>query len=259
MGRNMDEEERDDDLDLDMPDLMPKPRPARSRARQEEDESYYSNPEDELFKCYGIRPNLPLRTKVEHLHLTYRLPVHQIADLLKISSNVVMDEIEELKEDWKRMGKPLSSDDREMERGRLIAGLDRLIQQIDDQIIASGDGSKVLSLKLNAMEKRAKLLGLEFDKRQQVVDNEEAEAGILETVQEKIDAMPSDMLEQMMAWLNDEVDQFSSGDLPSSSSSSPEPALSGLANAELKTEGPPASSSSSSSPAPSPGHWDDLD
>lgn len=255
MGRNLDE---DDDLDLmeDEPDMMPPPRQTRSRAKREEDESFYSNPEDELFKCYGIRPNLPLRTKVEHLHLTYRLPVTQIADLLKISSNVVLDEIEELKEDWKRMGKPLTSDDREMERGRLIAGLDRLIQQIDDQIIASGDGSKVLSLKLNAMEKRAKLLGLEFDKRQQAVEDETAEASILETVEQRIEAMPSDMLEQMMARLEGEVDQFSSGEPPSSSSSS-EPALSGLANAELKTEGPPVSSSSSSPSAP--GRWDDLD
>jgi predicted DNA-binding protein YlxM (UPF0122 family) len=212
----------------------------------------------ELYKSYGIRPTLPVRTKVEGLHLVYRLSVSQIAELLGISISVVRDEIEELREDWKRLGKPLSLDEREMERGRMIAGLDRLIQQIDDQIISSGDGSKLLTLKMNAMDRQAKLRGLEYDKRQQAVDEEESEANIFGAVEEQIKSLPSERLEDMMARLEEDPTQSSSGDRVESSSPSPEIALS-----EAKAMLPPEPESSSPSPVPespsppsSPSSWD---
>jgi len=227
--------------DDDVPDLMPE------ELERDDLPAIFANPEDELFKCYGLRPNLPVRTKVEHLHLIYRLPVDQIASLLGITRDLVVSEIEDLKNDWRQMGKPLTSDDRELERGRLIASLDRLIQQIDDQLVGPGDNNRILTLKLNALDRRAKLLGLEYDKSQ-VAAEETAEADILETVGQKIDAMDPEKLEEMMRVLDGQIehlDQSSNGDLPlvsSSSSSSEEdkPALSVLANAIPGT--PPPSS-----------------
>lgn len=232
----------------DAPDMMPVP------PRNRDDDSP-SNPEDELYRCYGVRPNLPIRTKVEHLHLIYRLPVDQIATLIGVSAQLVIDEIEELKNDWREMGKPLSIDDRELERGRLIASLDRLIQQIDDQLVtvgAAGESNRLLTLKLNALDRRSKLLGLEYDKNQTAAQ-ESAEASLLETVEQKLDAIPAEQLEKMMAMLDGDIAHFSSGDLPesgdSSSSSEDDPALSVLANEMCGIE------EKSSSSSESPGDW----
>jgi len=222
-------------LDDDCPDQMP--------ACHEDDElaPMLANPEDELFRCYGLRVNLPVRTKVEHLHLIYRLPVDQIASLLGISRDLVASEIEELKSDWRQMGKPLTMDDRELERGRLIASLDRLIQQIDDQLIGPGDNNRLLTLKLNALDRRVKLLGLEYDKSQ-TAQNENAEVDLLDSVDQRINNLTEDRLEELMHALDGEIAEHQlSGDLlsdlpeeepsSSSSSSSESPAESDLANA----------------------------
>lgn len=212
MSKN-DDGVRDPFLDDEELQATPTKRRGKPQNMAEREQAFYNSPDDELYQTYGIRPNLPLRTKVESLHLIYRLDVNTIATLLRLSNGTVHDEIEALTDEWKRMGRPLTPDERELQRGRYIAELDRTIQQIDDSMVGGGD-SKSLSLKMNALEKRAKLLGLELDKRDRAVDEEEAETTLLEEVDSIINKLRPEDLSAMMAVLDDQSSSSSSG-LPS--------------------------------------------
>ena len=239
MSRDFDEE----------PELMDEEallRPKKKRRQPTEDgEPYYANPEDQLYKVYGLRASLPVRTKVESLHLVYRLPVKDISDLIGVSTNVVRDELENLNDEWKRMGRPLSADERELQRGRYIAELDRTIQQIDDAVANNNGYSRSLSLKINALEKRAKLLGLDLEKHEKTID-EDVEKSMLNEVERMVNELPEDRLAEMMACI--EAGQSLSANGPDSS------VPSGLAN-------PPGYSGTvdSSSSVPESSCWDDLD
>lgn len=185
----------EDDFDEE-PELMEQPELPKRRKRNEDD-PYYESPEDQLYKVYGIRASLPIRTKVESLYLVYRLTVQDIANLLTISHTVVQDELEALNEEWRNLGRPLSPEERELQRGRYIAQLDRTIQQIDDSVATGGGDSRSLSLKMNALEKRAKLLGLDLGKKDSLTEETE-DLTMLEEVDKIIENMPSDKLAEAM-------------------------------------------------------------
>lgn len=162
----------------------------------------YSCPEDELYKVYGLRSNLPFKTKIESLYLVYRLSAKDIANLLNATSLQIQDELDNLEEEWKRMGRPLTQDERELQRGRYIAELDRMIQQIDDAISTGQGDSRSMTLKMNAMEKRAKLMGLDLEKHEKTKDTEDEE-DLNDTLEKMLEGLPSSALEEMMAVLSD--------------------------------------------------------
>jgi hypothetical protein len=194
MRQNFDFDEEPDEL----------PEELRAPKKTVTKKPVYYNAEDELYKTYGLRPSLPLQTKVENLHLIYRLPVRAIATLLEVDPELVQAELNILNEEWKRMGQPLTSAEREMQRGRYIAALDKTIQQIDDAVALSGSGGdpRSLSLKMSAMEKKAKLLGLDLDRGSKA--QEEEDTSLFDEVEQRINCLPTSKLEEMMAHLEDQ-------------------------------------------------------
>jgi len=169
----------------------------------------YSCPEDELYKVYGIIANLTFKTKVESLYLVYRLSTKDIANLLNATSLQIQDELDSLATEWKRLGRPLTQDERELQRGRYIAELDRMIQQIDDAIGTGQGDSRSMTLKMNAMEKKAKLMGLDLEKHEKVKDDDNEE-DIPETLEKLLGELPPSALEEMMAVLSDDQSTSSS-------------------------------------------------
>ena len=225
-----------DDFDEE-PEIMSEDMLPRKRKKQPVgEEPYFSSPEDKLYKTYGIRASLPIRTKVENLHLVFRLDVRTISELLMISTGVVQDELDSLNEEWKRMGKPLTTDEKELQRGRYIAELEQTIHQINDAIASGGGDSRSLSLKMSAMEKRAKLL--ELDKSDKNEEEESGDLSMLDEVRKTIEGMPSEDLEAMMACLDEKPQSSSIG--PEVLSGAPglanEPGNSGIVSSSSSSE-----------------------
>lgn len=199
-----------DDDDFQIPEDLLRPR-RRTQVKAT------TPPMDEtLYETYGLRPALPFKTKVESLHLVYRLTPIEIGELLNATSGQVLDMLEELQDDWRRLGKPLTAEERELHRGRYIAELDRTIQQIDNEVANGQSDSRSLSLKMSALEKRAALLGLALDKSERVKE-EDTETSLEEEIQDILQGIPSEELEQMMLCLdscgtvNDDSETQSSG------------------------------------------------
>lgn len=192
-----------DDDDFEIPEDLLRPRRRITVQRPPAEP-----PRDEvLYETYGLRPALPFKTKVESLHLVYRLTPVEIGELLNATSDQVLDMLEELKEDWRRLGKPLTVEERELQRGRYIAELDKTIQQIDNEVANGQSDSRSLTLKMSAMERRAALLGLALDKSEKLKETD-IEESLEDEVQRLLKDIPPDELEQMMACL-DNVHQSS--------------------------------------------------
>jgi hypothetical protein len=178
--------------------------------------------DETLYETYGLRPALPFKTKVESLHLVYRLTPTEIGELLNATSGQVLDMLEELQADWRKLGKPLTVEERELQRGRYIAELDKTIQQIDNEVANGQSDSRSLTLKMSAMEKRAALLGLALDKSEKIKDDDVGES-LSEEVERLIKDIPPSELEAMMACLDICDIPQSSGEVFSSPSSGIEP------------------------------------
>ena len=60
--------------------------------------------EEILWDEYAIKPNLPIRTKIEQLMLLWRLPAAQIAIALDLTETLVKSEIKALNNEWLAWG-----------------------------------------------------------------------------------------------------------------------------------------------------------
>jgi len=209
-----------DDDDFEIPEDLLKP---RRRITVQQPKSTIPSMDETLYETYGLRPALPFKTKVESLHLVYRLTAIEIGELLNATSGQVLDMLEELQSDWRKLGKPLTVEERELQRGRYIAELDKTIQQIDNEVANGQSDSRSLTLKMNAMEKRAALLGLALDKSEKIKDDEVGES-LADEVERLLKDIPPDQLEIMMACLDTcDIPQRSGETSSSSISVSPIP------------------------------------
>ena len=119
--------------------------------------------EEILWSEYAIKPNLPIRTKVEQLMLLWRLPPAQIAIALDLTETLVKSEIKALNNEWLALGKPLDEETRQLVRGKMIAELLRLKAEIESAAAGNPD-TRLLTLKLQVIEKLTKVQGLDVGK-----------------------------------------------------------------------------------------------
>lgn len=124
-----------------------------------------------LWENYAIQPSLPLRTKIEQLMLLWRLPAVTMADLLEIDVEVVKAEIAALNEEWSDLGRPLDEDTRQIVRGQTIADLRRLKTEIEKASAGNPD-SRLLTLKMQVIERLTKIQGIEMERRDTTMDEE---------------------------------------------------------------------------------------
>ena len=119
--------------------------------------------EEILWSEYAIQPNLPIRTKIEQLMLLWRLPAAQIAIALDLTETLVKSEIKALNNEWLALGKPLDEETRQLVRGKMIAELLRLKAEIESAAAGNPD-TRLLTLKLQVIEKLTKVQGLDVGK-----------------------------------------------------------------------------------------------
>ena len=119
--------------------------------------------EEILWDEYAIKPNLPIRTKIEQLMLLWRLPAAQIAIALDLTETLVKSEIKALNNEWLALGRPLDEETRQLVRGKMIAELLRLKAEIESAAAGNPD-TRLLTLKLQVIEKLTKVQGLDVGK-----------------------------------------------------------------------------------------------
>lgn len=155
---------------------------------------------EELWMTYAVKPNLPLRSKIEQLTILFRLSVEEMAVLLESTPTAIKLEVEALREEWKSLGRVPDADCREMERGRAIAELNRLAADIDTAMSTGLDKDpRLLNLKLTVIERRARLQGLDIDKRDiPTTSTEEDEETSLQRAERQIQELPSERLEELV-------------------------------------------------------------
>jgi phage regulator Rha-like protein len=117
---------------------------------------------DPLWSIYGVNPGLPFRTKVEQLMLIWNLPLDDIASALKEPISRVQGSFDELNEEWMRIGEGLTESERQLARGKLIKELMRMKSELD--MMGPTQDAKVIQMKMNLIERLAKLQGLDTDK-----------------------------------------------------------------------------------------------
>lgn len=130
------------------------------------------SPDDILWAEFGVKPNWPVRTKIEHLTMFYRLRVSDMAKLLQFSEESVEEEVEALKDDWIGMGKLPKGKERELHRGRVLAKLRRMEATLESALTSTPEDAKLLTLLLNIQDRVAKMLGLDTDKRDAATEEE---------------------------------------------------------------------------------------
>jgi len=147
--------------------------------------------EEILWSEYGIKPNLPIRTKIEHLTIVWRLTPHEICTLLQLPSDeFVENELDKLTKEWQELGKPPTEESQEILRGKTIADLLRLKAEIETASNGIVD-SRLLTLKIQVIDKLSKLQGVEFDRRER-----EPEEDIIRPVENALKALsPEQLLE----------------------------------------------------------------
>lgn len=145
-------DEEDDDMDFPLPGT------AASLAVDAE--------EDPLWSVYKIHPNLPFRTKVEKLLVGWGMEAPEIAAIIKEDDvDRVQRTITEVEQKWTDLGEGLTTEERKKARGKMIAELQELKQQVESLNETSPD-YKHLQLKLNILERMARLQGIEIDKKE---------------------------------------------------------------------------------------------
>jgi hypothetical protein len=105
----------------------PKTRPPLYKKRVIEAEKKEARERDKLYELYLIEPDVPLIEKVERLLLA-DLFDDDISELLKdppysLDKKTVDEYIETVRDKWKRIGSPLTTEEKELERGKAIARL----------------------------------------------------------------------------------------------------------------------------------------
>jgi hypothetical protein len=144
----------------------------RKNAKQFDDDDEYlprrttsagmSDKDAELFDGYGIKVTTPLRIKIETL-LLYRVDAESIAELLDLDVKVVEAKVFDIEAEWRQLGQPLEDDDRELERGRLIAELRKLKNDVD-MLVMQQPTKDNIDLKAKLIDRIVKLRGLDTEK-----------------------------------------------------------------------------------------------
>jgi len=148
--------------------------------------------EEILWSEYSIQPNLPIRSKIEQLMLLWRLPAGAIARLMDLSLDLVQEEIEALNKEWAELGKPLDEESRQVVRGRMIVELTKLKADLETANAGNPD-PRLLTLKLQVIEKLTKLQGLDLDRKSPSIEEES-----LNPVEDAIDALGAEKRAELL-------------------------------------------------------------
>lgn len=140
---------------------------------------------ERLWETYSIKEDWPSETKIELLIIMWKLKPDQISEILGLDLTEVQGVVTELENSWRDLGRPLSPEERELERGRQIAELERLRSQLEEAYIINKD-PKFLTQKANVLERLAKLRGIEQEKP---VSKDDKDPGT--TLKDRIDQLPA--------------------------------------------------------------------
>lgn len=172
------------------------------------------SPDEILWNDFQVKPNWPLRTKVEHLFMFYRLPARDISKLLGVGEELIESEIEALQTDWIDLGKIPQGEERELHRGKVIAKLRRMEATIESALMSCPEDSKLLALLLNVQDRISKLLGLDMDKKAVpgvIIDSEDPFVKATQIIND----LAPERLEALHARLNRSGQSVSSDESPS--------------------------------------------
>lgn len=202
--------EDDDDLAEELAGVIDD-RSKKTRRGKKEPESWQRlpaemSPDEILWNDFQVKPNWPLRTKVEHLFMFYRLPARDISKLTGVGEELIESEIEALKNDWIDLGRIPQGAERELHRGKVIAKLRRMEATIESALMSCPEDSKLLTLLLNVQDRISKLLGLEMDKKEtpsMVLDDTDPFTRASQVISE----LSPDRLQILHARLNRKKDQ----------------------------------------------------
>lgn len=117
-----------------------------------------------LWSTYGIMPSLPASVKIEKLLLYGVTDIIEIAELTEVDEDIAQETVRRINKKWADMALPLSSDDRLLAKGRLIAEFTELLSQME-QLNAAFPDYKHLQFILSLREKMARLRGIDVDKK----------------------------------------------------------------------------------------------
>jgi CO/xanthine dehydrogenase Mo-binding subunit len=162
-------------------------------------------PTGDLWSSYQVNPFWPFRVKVERLLLGWRLDAETIAAVLEEEESRVRDTISAIEASWTELGGGLSPEEKAKERGRMIAELQVIAQQLASLNESSPD-YKHLQLKANLMGQIAKLKGLEIDKKEAALESDDKP----ETLEDAIAGLPAERLEALASRLDQPSTESSS-------------------------------------------------
>jgi hypothetical protein len=147
-----------------------------------------------LWTEYGVKPNLPRRVKVEQLLILWRLTVPEIANLLDVLQNDVKKDIETLESEWRRMGQPMTDEEREVAKGRAIGEMLRYKAQLQENTAGNPDG-RLMALLLQVETTLMKLQGI--DEKKGAKDGEEFTNPVEAAIEGMTDEGRAKLLERM--------------------------------------------------------------
>jgi len=135
---------------------------------------------------YGIKPNLPTRSKIEQLFVLYRLPAEEIASVLAMGKEDVEEHLETLNSEWQNLGRVMTPEEREIARGRMVSELLKLKAEIEEAMMGatSADKARMLTLKMNVVNQLTQLQGLTLDKKEVIKPEDEGVDPIEQRVKE---------------------------------------------------------------------------
>lgn len=147
---------------------------------------------------YGIKPLWSISKIIEHLLLYYNLPEIEISKLLNISIEDVAANIKDIEIKWKDLGKTLTSEQKEEEKGKLISKLTKLERNIDLELSKNPGDGKLLDLQLKVLEKLTKLRAIDENISKDITEIEDFNSKLLE----KLNALDIEELSAMEKELN---------------------------------------------------------
>lgn len=154
-----------------------------------------------VWRDYGIKPNLPLKVKVETLMVTWRVDAYEIARVLKLEQSTVEDIIQTLNAEWSAMGRVLSAEERDLGRGRMVAELNRMVADIDTASAGatSADKARLLNLRMSCLTQLTNLQGLTLARNETRADG----ADEADPIEKAINAMDRETQERLHARLSE--------------------------------------------------------
>jgi hypothetical protein len=184
-----------------LPSFDPPKRPIEpeDEPRSEIEGMLFTSVDERLWGEYGIRPNIPLRAKVEQLHVLWRMDALAISNILNKSADEVELELGAIYNEWKELGRPLTPEEKDLARGQLLSQYTRLLYDIQENLkTISGDKSKLLNLQASILDRRAKMQELDDKRGPEVVEDSE---NLDDTIKSRVAALSIDDQESLAARL----------------------------------------------------------